>query len=516
MILQRSKVNHWVVAPILIPLGTAGVLLAMARAALAWKRAVSALACAAQLLTALRLVGAAASEVPLVYSVGHWPAPFGIVLVVDRLAAVMVFLTAVVALVVLGYAVRGQDAQGRGFHALYQFQVLGLYGTFLTGDLFNLYVVVAILLISSYALLLQDTHGRGRALGRAGFHYVVVNLVASSLFLVGIGVLYGILGTLNLADLSIKMASLPAENSGLARMAFDLLLAVFALKGALVPLHFWLPPAYAAASGSVAALFTLLTKAGAYAVLRIVPLFLGRDVASASQLVVPWILPAALTTVLVGAAGALASKDLRHLVAYGVLVSMGTLFTGIGLFRVEALAAALFYLVHSTLVTAGLFLLADLVADHRRGGTELTPGHAVSKRGLLGALFVLGAMAMTSMPPSSGFVAKVLLLQAAWGHGAGTLWIWSVLLVSGLALVVALQRAGSVLFWKVQSGREQGMNEGRHPFWWPVAVFLMMSSALVVMAGPLSDFCLKTAAQVMDPSAYVARVLGTAMVESRP
>ncbi|MGQ9485506.1 MAG: proton-conducting transporter transmembrane domain-containing protein [Desulfosoma sp.] len=185
----------------------------MARAALAWKRAASALACAAQLITALRFVGAAASKVPLVYSVGHWPAPFGIVLVVDRLAAVMMLLTAVVALVVLGYAVRGQDAQGRGFHALYQFQVLGLYGTFLTGDLFNLYVFVVILLISSYALLLQDTHGRGRALGRAGFHYVVVNLVASSLFLVGIGVLYGILGTLNLADLFIKMASLPAENS---------------------------------------------------------------------------------------------------------------------------------------------------------------------------------------------------------------------------------------------------------------------------------------------------------------
>ncbi|WP_448383692.1 monovalent cation/H+ antiporter subunit D [Desulfosoma sp.] len=508
--------HHWVVAPILIPLGTAGVLLAMARAGLAWKRAICAVACAAELVVSCRLAAAAASGVPVVYSVGNWPAPFGIVLVVDRLAAIMVVLTAMVALGVFGYAVRGQDAQGRGFHALYQFQVLGLYGTFLTGDLFNLFVFVEILLIASYALLLQDAQGHGRALHRAGFHYVVVNLMGSSLFLVAIGLLYGVLGTVNLADLSLKMASIRPENAGLAHAAAALLLVVFALKGALVPLHFWLPSAYAAASGSVAALFALLTKAGAYAVMRVVPLLYGPEAGSTFHVGVQWILPAALATVVLGAAGALASKDLRRLMAYAVLVSMGTLFTGISLFRVDAVAASLFYLMHSTVISAGLFLLADLTAHHRDRGSELTPGPAVPQPTLLGTLFVLGGVAITGMPPLSGFAAKVLLLHAAWGHGVVTVWIWSILLLSGLALVMALQRAGSVLFWKAEPGKEQGVKKDGPLLWWPVALFWVMSLALVVGAGPLSAFCLEAAVQVVDPSAYVSKVLGSAAVGGGP
>ncbi len=503
--------NHWVVAPVLIPLVAGGVLLAMARFSLAWKRAVSAMACVAALAVAGGLAAAAAVGNPLVYAVGGWPPPFGIVLVVDRLAAMMLVLTALVALVVFVYAASGQDARGRGFHALYQFQVLGLYGTFLTGDLFNLFVFVEILLIASYGLLLQDARADR---SRAGLHYVVLNLVGSSLFLVAVGLLYGVVGTLNLADLAVKVPAVRAEDAGLVRTAAGLLLVVFGLKGALVPLHFWLPAGYAAAPGPVAALFSLLTKAGAYAVVRVFPLVFGSGAGWAADVARPWALPAALTTVLVGAAGALASGDLRRLVAYGVLVSMGTVFAGIGLFSVDGMAASLYYVIHSTVVTAGLFLLADVTAARRERGSELVPGGAVAQRALLGTLFLMGGVAVTGMPPLSGFTAKVLLLQASWGKGSLTVWVWTVLLLSSLAVLVALSRAGSVIFWKAEPG--EGRWEDRAGCWWPVAFLLAMSPVLVLGGGPLTAFCLETAVQIMNPCAYVTGVLGPAMVGGGP
>ncbi|MEJ5349395.1 MAG: monovalent cation/H+ antiporter subunit D [Desulfosoma sp.] len=504
--------NHWIVAPVVIPLAGGALLLAMARSSLPWKRGVSAVACVLQLLATWKLAVAVASGGLCVYSVGHWPAPFGIVLVVDRLAVVMLGLTAVVALMVLGYAASGEDAQGRGFHALYQLQVMGLSGTFLAGDLFNLFVFIEILLIASYGLLLQNA-GSGRS--RAAFHYVVMNLLGSSLFLVAVGLFYGMLGTLNLADLSVKMASVRPEDAGLVRTAAVLLLTVFGLKGALVPLHFWLPIAYTAAPGSVAALFSLLTKAGAYATMRVLPLFFGPDTGGAPNVAMPWLVPTALATVLVGTAGALAATDLRRLLSYAVLVSMGTLFAGIGLFSVQAMAASLFYLVHSTLVTAGLFVLSDVIASQRDRGSALTPGSPVPQSALLGTCFVTGGMTLAGMPPLSGFAAKVLLLQAAWGRGAVTVGVWTILLLSGLALLVALQRAGSVIFWKAEP--LEGIVRGRaeHPRW-PVVMLLAMSPALVVLAGPFSAICLETAVQIMDPSSYVSGVLELGLMGRRP
>lgn len=505
--------NHWVAAPIVIPLAAGGVLLALARSNLAWKRSISAVACVAELLVCWKLAAAACgSNAPLVYSVGNWPAPYGIVLVVDRLAALMLVLTAVVALVVFGYATLGDDTRGRGFHALYQFQVLGLYGTFLTGDLFNLFVFIEILLIASYGLLLQGTSS---VRSRAGFHYVVVNLVGSSLFLLAVGLFYGVLGTVNLADLSVKMASVRPEDAGLVRTAAALLLIVFALKGAVVPFHFWLPETYAAALGPVAALFSLLTKAGVYAVMRVMPLIAQGAPGWTANVANSWLVPAGLVTVLVGAAGALASTDLRRLVSYGVLVSTGTLCAGIGLYSLEAMAASLYYLIHTTLVTAALFLLTDVTARHRDRGSELVPASAVPKPALLGTLFFIGALAMAGVPPLSGFTAKVLLLRAAMGKGLVTVGIWAVFLLSGLALVVALQRAGSVIFWQDEPGKPHDTDHHAR-LWWPITLLLAMSPALVLGAGSVSTFCLETAAQVMDPGAYVSSVLGMIVAGGAP
>ena len=320
--------NHIVIAPLLIPL-LAGICLVLMRgAAIQAQRAVSIVATLAMGGLALTLLVQVADGTILLYRLGDWPAPFGIVLVADRLAAAMVSITAVLAVCAQAYAVRGADLAGRHFHRLFQFQLLGLNGAFLTGDLFNLFVFFEVLLIASYALLL---HGGGRERTRAGLHYVVLNLIGSTLFLFAIGGLYGILGTLNMADLAIRVAQLPPENLAIVRASALLLFVVFALKAALVPLQLWLPGAYSSAGAPVAALFAIMTKVGAYSILRVYTLIFGTTSGSLAGLVEPWLLGLGLLTIATGTVGAMVSTRLARLTASLVVVSAGTLLTAIGL-----------------------------------------------------------------------------------------------------------------------------------------------------------------------------------------
>nr|MBF3179384.1 monovalent cation/H+ antiporter subunit D [Pseudomonas aeruginosa] len=235
--------SHWLILPILLPL-FAGSLLLLPLAE-RWRRGLSLLAALALIPLSLLLMRTAASGDLSVYALGNWAAPFGIVLMLDRLAALMLLATAVLGSAALIYALRGDDRLGKHFHALFQFQLLGINGAFLTGDLFNLFVFFEILLIASYALLL---HGGGAERVRSGLHYVILNLVGSAFFLIAVGTLYGLTGTLNMADMAQKIAMADAERAPLLAAAGLLLLVVFALKAALLPLYFWLPRAYAAAS----------------------------------------------------------------------------------------------------------------------------------------------------------------------------------------------------------------------------------------------------------------------------
>ena len=230
-----------------------------------WARRLAMASVLLGLLMAVGLVVQANSGALLVYQLGEWPAPFGIVMVLDRLSALMVLLTYLVAVPVLWYATGGWDTRGRHFHALFQFQLMGLCGAFMTGDLFNLFVFFEVLLIASYVLLV---HGQGRERFRMGIHYVVLNLSASGLFLIALAMVYSVTGTLNMADVGLQVAQLSGDNAQLAQAAALVLLAVFGLKAALVPLYFWLPGTYAAASAPVAALFAIMTKVGVYSIIR--------------------------------------------------------------------------------------------------------------------------------------------------------------------------------------------------------------------------------------------------------
>ncbi|HAO74186.1 MAG TPA: monovalent cation/H+ antiporter subunit D, partial [Pseudomonas sp.] len=433
-----------------------------------------------------------------VYALGNWQAPFGIILMLDRLSALMLLVTAVLAGFAVLYACRGDDERGPNFHALYQFQLLGINGAFLTGDLFNLFVFFEILLISSYALLL---HGHGQRRVRSGMHYVVLNLLGSSLFLIGVSMLYGLLGTLNMADLAGRVSAADPADAPLLAAAGYLLLVVFALKGAILPLYFWLPRAYASATAPVAALFAIMTKVGLYAIVRVFTLVFGSEAGTLSNMVEDWLWPLALLTLGAAVIGALAARNLQVLLAYLVVVSVGTLLAGVALGTDVGLAAALYYLVHSTLIAGGLFLLADLIARQRGElGTDLISAPALRQPLLLGSLFFMGAISVAGLPPFSGFLGKVMLLRAI-DVGPDAVALWAVVLVGGLGMLIALSRAGSLVFWRPAS---EAVGQAADPVRVIATLGLLLGSVvLVAIAAPLQAFVQATAAQLLDVAPYL-------------
>ena len=496
--------THLTIAPVLLPL-IAGILLLVFRGAdIRLRRTFSLAAVLGQIGLAFMLLDRVADGRILVYALGDWPAPYGIVLVADRLAAWMLAITALLALFPLWQACRGLDLGGRHFHVLYQLQLMGLNGAFLTGDLFNLFVFFEVLLLASYGLML---HGGGRLRTKAGLHYVVLNLAGSSLFLIAVGTLYGLFGTLNMAHLAQKLAAVTPEDLGPARAAGLLLFGVFALKAALLPLHLWLPAAYAQTSAPVAALFAIMTKVGAYAILRVSTLMFGDAAGALTQLLAPWLLPLALATLALGLLGALAARTLSEQVAYLVVASVGTLLTAFALGSAAALAAGLYYLPHSVFAAAALFLLVERIALARGDlADRFEPGPVMAGAPVLGAVFFLAAVLVAGLPPLSGFLGKFLLLKAALAHPAWP-WIFAVVLSGGVMALIALARGGSLLFFRAVVPTPTGALF--HPAQLaPVLGLMALTVAMTVLAGPIQAAAQATAEQLLLPYHYVHAVLG--------
>jgi multicomponent K+:H+ antiporter subunit D len=496
--------SHLVILPILIPLFAGALLLLAERLGQGAERAIGVTATAALLPVALLLLVRAAADVPEVYYLGDWPAPYGIVLVADRLSALMLTLCAALALPALIYALgSGDDRQGRHFHALFQMQLLGVNGAFLTGDLFNLFVFFEILLIASYSLQL---YGGGAPRVRAALHVLVLNLVGSVLFLMAIAAIYAATGTLNMADLAIRVAGAGPEQAGLLRAGGMLLLVVFALKAAQVPLGFWLSPAYSAARAPVAALFAILTKVGVYAVLRVHGLVFGPEAGQVASLADAWLVPVGLATVAIATLGVLASRELRRLLAYLVVLSAGTMIATLGLSSKSAVSAALYYTLNSTLVGGGLFLLADLIARQRGDAeAELDKEQPVVQPALLGALFFIGAIGIAGLPPFAGFAAKVYILKSALPYPAAY-WMLGLILGTGLLAIVSLSRAGSAIFWRTGAAQSTGEKAGLLSL--SSASALVLGTALLMLvAGPGTDYTRATAAQLADRGSYIEAVM---------
>jgi multicomponent K+:H+ antiporter subunit D len=501
--------SHWIIAPVVLPALLAPLIAFVMRYDMPLARTASLAGTVSLLAIAIGLTVTAAGGETHIYRLGDWPAPFGIVLVLDRLSALMLLLTSLLALIVLVHAIAtGWDARGRHFHALFQFQLMGINGAFLTGDVFNLFVFFEVLLIASYGLMI---HSGGRARMRAGLQYVVMNLAGSTLFLFALGTLYGATGTLNIADLAVRLAEMPAEDAALVRVAAILLMVVFAVKAALFPVQFWLPGTYANAPAPVAALFAIMTKVGAYAILRVHTVAFGPGIPSTAG-TDGWLFPAAIVTIAVGAFGVLGARRLLPLIAFSAVGSMGTLLVAVAAFSPQATTAALYYIVHSTFAAAVLFLVADLVVTRRRNDM-LVAEPATVQNGLFAALFFAAAIAMAGMPPLSGFLGKLLVLDALRAPGEMA-WAWTAILVGSLLTIVGFARAGSVLFWSstavLPTAAEVRAEEP--PAAGPLEVAPAMAAIavlalLAVFAGPVASFLEQTSAQLFDRAGYIAAVL---------
>jgi multicomponent K+:H+ antiporter subunit D len=514
-------VNHLPVLPVLLPLLTAALLLVFERRGVELQRVLSAVGLLALVLVAGLLLVETDSGTTLVYLVGDWPARLGIALVADRLGALMVLTTALLASACLLHACSGWDRRALHFHSLFQLQLAGLNGAFLTGDLFNLFVFFEVLLIASYGLLMGG--GRGPRM-RAGLHYVALNITASTLFLLALALLYGATGTLNMAEMAFRVASAPPGDIALLRAASGMLLVVFCAKAALVPLYMWLPMAYSRAPAAVAALFVVMTKVGVYAVLRVFTLVFGSEAGALAGWAWPWLLPAGIATLVLATLGALAAPTLRTLTAYLVVGSAATLLVAIALATRDSIAAGLYYLVHSSFVAAALFLIADMVrrAHHRarRSGGPV----ALSSLAVPALLFLVAAVSVSGLPPLSGFIGKLLLLDAV--PPARVFSVWTAILATSLLTIVALARAGSRVFWegKFAATPSELQTDTPEPApagdlqTLPVYTRAQLAATLLLLAygvgltfgaGPVQRYAQAAAAQLLAPEAMIEAVRAT-------
>ncbi|MFX0541952.1 monovalent cation/H+ antiporter subunit D [Roseovarius sp. S4756] len=501
--------SHWIVLPIILPALLAPFIVLAARYHIGIQRVLSTAGALALIGLAAGQAWVASDGTVTLYQLGDWAAPFGIVLVADRLSTFMVLLTTLLGFFVLLYAIGSKwDERGRHFHALFQFQMMGIVGAFLTGDLFNLFVFFEVLLIASYGLMI---HSGGAVRLRAGVQYVLYNLLGSTLFLFALGAIYAETGTLNMADLAGRVQMIDLGNSVGIRVAAVLLILVFAVKAAVVPLHFWLPSSYAEAPGPVAALFAIMTKVGAYAIIRVYTLIFPPDLEVTAGLQGLWLLPAALISIAIGMIGILAARHLDRLVTYSVIGSMGMVMVSIALFTPEGIAAALYYIVHSTLAAAALFLITDMVRSGR-ADLALKAAPPVPGAPLIAGMFFVAAIAMVGLPPLSGFIGKLLVLDAA-SVSPLMVWIWAIILGTSLIGLVGFSRAGSTVFWKASASTlPEDAEVPPAPSilaYVSVGGLLTLLIALTVFAGPAYDYTASIAAQLFEANDYITEVMET-------
>ncbi|MDR2298289.1 MAG: monovalent cation/H+ antiporter subunit D [Comamonas sp.] len=538
---------HLMLAPIMLPMLTAALMLFMGEERQRLKLGMNILSTTLGLLLVIMLLGwtnqSGATATMAVYMPGNWPAPFGIALALDRLSALMLLVVYVVALAALVFsAARGHKA-GVHFHPLFQLQLMGLSGAFLTADLFNLFVFFEIMLAASYGLLL---HGSGRTRIQAGLHYIAINLVASSLFLIGVSMLYGITGTLNMADLARAIPLVHEADRGLLHAAVGVLGTAFLIKAAMWPLNFWLVPAYSAAIAPSAALFAVMTKVGVYVILRLWTLLFSSEAGESALFGGSWLIVGGMVTMVYGAIGMLGSQRLTHLAGFAAILSSGTLLAATGFGQNLLTAGLLYYLPGSTLAVAALFLIADVVdrwrVDEEAGepyedeeapflNAELLPtegfnldedeelliGRAVpAAAAFIGVSFMVCTLLISGLPPLSGFVGKFAMLttllnplglgtsngiQAGWQGWA----MVALLIITGLMALIALTRAGIRHFWAnpEQSAPSLKVAEGL-----PIAALLLCCVALTVKADDVMRYTQRAANALHSPDVYVSTVMG--------
>ncbi|MGA1856054.1 monovalent cation/H+ antiporter subunit D [Azospirillum sp. 11R-A] len=523
--------DHLTIAPIVVPLLAGAVMMLIDERQRTLKAAIgmaSALMLLGLAILALSVADTGAAGIR-VYRLGNWPANFGIVLVLDRFAALMLVLTGILGVAALTFSLPRWQKAGAHFHPLFQFQLMGLNGAFLTGDLFNLFVFFEIMLAASYGLAL---HGSGLARVRAGLHYVAINLSASLLFLIGVSMIYGVSGTLNMADLAGRVASLAAEDRGLLEAGAAILGLAFLIKAGMWPLGFWLPNTYSTLGSASAAIVSILSKVGIYAVLRLWLLVFGEGAGASSGFGGTVLLIGGLLTIGFGCIAVLATQNMARLAGATVLVSSGTLLAAIGAGQMAVTGGVLFYLTSSVMAVAGFFLLVELVERGRGVGADVLAvtreafgegddedaddgggggGAGVpipATMAILGIGFMSSALLLAGLPPLSGFLAKFAILSPLLAAGPEvpvTTWILlAALVLSGLATVVAMTRVGIDAFWASPAAEVPRVRVAEIA---PVLLLLALNLALTIQAGPAMRYMEDTARALHAPQDYNGAVL---------
>ncbi|MFN7090088.1 MAG: monovalent cation/H+ antiporter subunit D [Allorhizobium sp.] len=525
--------HHLIVTPILLPMMTAAILLFIDERNRTTKALVSLTATVLLLANALVLflIESGPNSFDNVYLLGNWAAPFGVVLVIDGLSAMMLLLTAVLAIAALVFSMAKWHAVGAHFHTLFQLLLVGVNGALLTGDLFNLFVFFEVMLAASYGLLL---HGTGTLRVKSGLHYIAVNLVAALFFLIGVSLVYGTAGTLNMADLALRMPEMEPDRLILMEAGAAVLGVAFLIKVGMWPLCFWLPTAYSAASAPVAGMFAILSKVGIYVILRLTMLLFGDGPSAGFGAEV--LLLGGMATLVFGTIGVLASQALGRLAAYSVLVSSGTLLMVLGINDGVVSSGALLYLVSSTLTISAFFMLIELVERGQDAGAnvlavtmeaygdgeeaDIEDGEGTTMPGtmaILGICFAACGILLAGLPPLSGFIAKFAMLSAMMGTGSiGTtpdIAVWTLIvlvILSGVAALISMTRAGIRTFW--------GSIEGAVPRVLvvelvPVMLLLSITLGLTIKAGPAMTYMDTTIRTLSNPSAYVDAVRNAYVVQ---
>ncbi|HKO68142.1 MAG TPA: monovalent cation/H+ antiporter subunit D [Burkholderiaceae bacterium] len=518
--------QHLIIAPVILPLATGALLVLLDERRHTLKAMISVISALVLLATAFILQQHIDGVPAQVYALGNWPAPFGIVLVADRLSAVMVLLASVLALAALLFSLARWHRTGPRFHALVQFLLMGLNGAFLTGDLFNLFVFFELLLAASYALAL---HGSGAVRVKASLHYITINVTASLLFLIGASLIYAVTGTLNMADLAVRIPAVAEGDRVLLESGASILGVAFLIKAGMWPLCFWLPSTYAASSAPAAALFAILSKVGVYAILRLWLLFFGTGSGASAGFGEQWLVLGGMMTLVFGMIGVLASQELPRLVGFSLLVSSGTLLAAVGVGQAAVTAAALYYLIVSTLGVSAFYLLIELIERGREPGADVLAvtaeefgdmedddhvdrsdeiGFAIpATMAFLGLSFACCALLLAGLPPMPGFIGKFALLSAFLGVESMTVvaWVMLVLLtMSGLAAIIAMSRTGIRIFWASQRSSLPRVSVIEAT---PILLLLALCALLTFQAGPAMRYLTDTAASLHAPRVYVDQVL---------
>jgi multicomponent Na+:H+ antiporter subunit D len=501
-----------VTLPILIPL------IAAAISVLAWRRVVilqslGILGTGLQLLSTIALVIAVDRDGIQVTQLGAWPAPYGISLVADHLSSLMALASSILGFTIAIYSREFIDAerQENAYFPLFQLMLAGVCGALLTGDIFNLYVWFEVLLVASFVLL---TLGGERAQLEGGVKYVTMNLVSSFLFLIAIGILYGAVGSLNMADVAMRLESI--DRQGVVATLSVLFLVAFGIKAAIFPLFFWLPASYHTPPAAVSAIFAgLLTKVGVYALIRMFTLVFPQDIFVTHRM----LLVIAGLTMVTGVLGAMAQHEFRRILSFHIISQIGYMILGLGLFTSLGVAASIYFIVHNMFAKSNLFLVSG-IAERYRGSGELDRlGSLYRAKPWLAILFAVPALSLAGIPPLSGFVGKLALVQA--GLEAKEYAIVAVSLVVSLLTLYSMSKIWVNVFWKPldsqsgESSAEIARQIAQQPMSLslagPVTVLAMLTAAMGLLAAPLLDFSNSAAHELLhprEPNGYIERVLG--------